>query len=119
MFWPLECRRLFLTLFDGVFPEKYLYDLKKIADYSKQVKQRVTERMLFVHNLEEEVTYTFTVRAPNHWLRSGSFRQRHHWTSRGSSSAATESGTEQNHQCCQVNLDEWQLWQRTHQGLLH
>ena len=33
------------------------------TDYSKQVKQRVNERMLFVHNLEEEVSYTFTVRA--------------------------------------------------------
>uniref|UniRef100_A0A0K2T3X4 Protein sidekicklike [Megachile rotundata] n=1 Tax=Lepeophtheirus salmonis TaxID=72036 RepID=A0A0K2T3X4_LEPSM len=32
-------------------------------NYSKQVKQRVTERFLYVHNLEEEITYTFTVRA--------------------------------------------------------
>ena len=34
-----------------------------IVDYSKQVKQRVTEPMLFVHNLEEKITYTFTVKA--------------------------------------------------------
>lgn len=34
-----------------------------IADYSKQVKQRVSERFLFIHNLEEEITYTFSVRA--------------------------------------------------------
>ena len=27
------------------------------------MKQRVTERFLFVHNLEESVTYTFSVRA--------------------------------------------------------
>ena len=33
------------------------------TDYSKQVKQRVTEPMLFVHNLEEKITYTFTVKA--------------------------------------------------------
>ncbi len=31
-------------------------------DYSKQVKQ-VPEPFLFVHNLEEAVTYTFSVRA--------------------------------------------------------
>ena len=36
---------------------------KKIPDYSKQVKQRVSERFLFIHNLEEEITYTFSVRA--------------------------------------------------------
>ena len=36
---------------------------KTILDYSKQVKQRVTEPMLFVHNLEEKITYTFTVKA--------------------------------------------------------
>ena len=34
-----------------------------IADYSKQVKQRISERFLFIHNLEEEITYTFSVRA--------------------------------------------------------
>ena len=34
-----------------------------ISDYSKQVKQRVSERFLFIHNLEEEITYTFSVRA--------------------------------------------------------
>ena len=33
------------------------------ADYSKQVKQRVTDRFLFIHNLEERVAYTFSVRA--------------------------------------------------------
>ena len=27
------------------------------------MKQRVTDKMLFVRNLEEEITYTFTVRA--------------------------------------------------------
>ena len=27
------------------------------------MKQRVTEPMLFVHNLEEKITYTFTVKA--------------------------------------------------------
>merc|ERR1719242_1531006 len=32
-------------------------------NYSKQVKQRVSERFLFIHNLEEEITYTFSVRA--------------------------------------------------------
>lgn len=31
--------------------------------FSKQVKQKVTETFLLVQNLEEEVTYTFTVRA--------------------------------------------------------
>ena len=34
-----------------------------VLDYSKQVKQRVTDRFLFIHNLEERVTYTFSVRA--------------------------------------------------------
>ena len=34
-----------------------------VSDYSKQVKQRVSERFLFVHNLEESVTYTVSVRA--------------------------------------------------------
>lgn len=33
------------------------------TDYSKQVKQRVTDRFLFIHNLEERVAYTFSVRA--------------------------------------------------------
>ena len=27
------------------------------------MKQRVSERFLFIHNLEEEITYTFSVRA--------------------------------------------------------
>merc|ERR1719361_3295392 len=36
---------------------------KQQENYSKQVKQRVTEPMLFVHNLEEKITYTFTVKA--------------------------------------------------------
>merc|ERR1719361_3172112 len=35
---------------------------KQQENYSKQVKQRVTEPMLFVHNLEEKITYTFTVK---------------------------------------------------------
>lgn len=34
-----------------------------ITEFSKQVKQKVTETHLMVQNLEEEVTYTFTVRA--------------------------------------------------------
>lgn len=33
------------------------------AEFSKQVKQKVTGTSLLVQNLEEEVTYTFTVRA--------------------------------------------------------
>ena len=37
--------------------------INSISDYSKQVKQRVSERFLFIHNLEEEITYTFSVRA--------------------------------------------------------
>ena len=41
----------------------YLFIFLNIADYSKQVKQRVSERFLFIHNLEEEITYTFSVRA--------------------------------------------------------
>lgn len=32
-------------------------------EFSKQVKQKVTGTSLLVQNLEEEVTYTFTVRA--------------------------------------------------------
>ena len=32
-------------------------------EFSKQVKQKVTDTQLIVQNLEEEVTYTFTVRA--------------------------------------------------------
>ena len=27
------------------------------------MKQRISERFLFIHNLEEEITYTFSVRA--------------------------------------------------------
>lgn len=34
-----------------------------ITEFSKQVKQKVTGTSLLVQNLEEEVTYTFTVRA--------------------------------------------------------
>lgn len=33
------------------------------SEFSKQVKQKVTDTYLIVQNLEEEVTYTFTVRA--------------------------------------------------------
>lgn len=33
------------------------------TEFSKQVKQKVTGTSLLVQNLEEEVTYTFTVRA--------------------------------------------------------
>lgn len=35
----------------------------RFAEFSKQVKQKVTGTSLLVQNLEEEVTYTFTVRA--------------------------------------------------------
>lgn len=34
-----------------------------LSEFSKQVKQKVTGTNLLVQNLEEEVTYTFTVRA--------------------------------------------------------
>lgn len=34
-----------------------------LLEFSKQVKQKVTGTSLLVQNLEEEVTYTFTVRA--------------------------------------------------------
>jgi protein sidekick len=34
-----------------------------VSDFSKQVKQRVTETFLYVQNLEERITYTFSVRA--------------------------------------------------------
>ena len=32
-------------------------------DFSKQVKQRISENFLYIQNLEERVTYTFSVRA--------------------------------------------------------
>ena len=32
-------------------------------DYSKQVKQRVSENFMYIHNLEERIPYTFSVRA--------------------------------------------------------
>lgn len=34
-----------------------------LSEFSKQVKQKVTGTSLMIQNLEEEVTYTFTVRA--------------------------------------------------------
>lgn len=34
-----------------------------LPEFSKQVKQKVTGTQLTIQNLEEEVTYTFTVRA--------------------------------------------------------
>ena len=34
-----------------------------VADYSKQVKQRVSENFMYIHNLEERIPYTFSVRA--------------------------------------------------------
>lgn len=34
-----------------------------VVEFSKQVKQKVSGTSLLVQNLEEEVTYTFTVRA--------------------------------------------------------
>ena len=52
-----------------IFRELHGYEIAiltlyhQFLDYSKQVKQRVTEPMLFVHNLEEKITYTFTVKA--------------------------------------------------------
>ena len=33
------------------------------TDYSKQVKQRVSENFMYIHNLEERVPYSFSVRA--------------------------------------------------------
>jgi len=36
---------------------------KQDENYSKQVKQRVSENFLYIHNLEERITYTFSVRA--------------------------------------------------------
>ena len=33
------------------------------SDYSKQVKQRVSENFMYIHNLEERIPYTFSVRA--------------------------------------------------------
>lgn len=33
------------------------------TEFSKQVKQKVTGTCIYVQNLEEEITYTFTVRA--------------------------------------------------------
>ena len=40
-----------------------MYLISFFTDYSKQVKQRVSEQFLFINNLEEEITYTFSVRA--------------------------------------------------------
>ena len=37
--------------------------LSSFADYSKQVKQRVSENFMYIHNLEERIPYTFSVRA--------------------------------------------------------
>ena len=54
MDWKFLCSSNFLSL--KIF---FFY----FADYSKQVKQRVTDRFLFIHNLEERVAYTFSVRA--------------------------------------------------------
>ena len=34
-----------------------------ILGFSKQVKQRITENFLYVQNLEERITYTFSVKA--------------------------------------------------------
>merc|ERR1719319_1336130 len=36
---------------------------KQDENYSKQVKQRVSESFMYVHNLEERIPYTFSVRA--------------------------------------------------------
>eukprot|EP00090_Calanus_glacialis_P041134 TRINITY_DN7227_c0_g1_i2.p1 TRINITY_DN7227_c0_g1~~TRINITY_DN7227_c0_g1_i2.p1 ORF type:complete len:2186 (-),score=220.82 TRINITY_DN7227_c0_g1_i2:579-7136(-) len=36
---------------------------KQDENYSKQVKQRVSENFMYIHNLEERIPYTFSVRA--------------------------------------------------------
>ena len=37
--------------------------LPSFTDYSKQVKQRVSENFMYIHNLEERILYTFNVTA--------------------------------------------------------
>lgn len=59
--WTVEMVTRLYTQFERL-PSSIIFN-NFIADYSKQVKQRVSERFLFIHNLEEEITYTFSVRA--------------------------------------------------------
>ena len=33
------------------------------TDYSKQVRQRVSDNFMYIHNLEERIPYNFTVKA--------------------------------------------------------
>ena len=40
-----------------------IFKLNIFTDYSKQVKQRVSENFMYIHNLEERIPYTFSVRA--------------------------------------------------------
>lgn len=53
-----------MTIIFCVFCILILYFCNQLlSEFSKQVKQKVTGTSLLVQNLEEEVTYTFTVRA--------------------------------------------------------
>lgn len=45
------------------FPQVFNPIVSPVAGFSKQVKQKVSDTSLLVQTLEEEVTYTFTVRA--------------------------------------------------------
>ena len=55
------------TLLPKIFllTHAYFTDANSSAclDYSKQVKQRVSENFMYIHNLEERIPYTFSVRA--------------------------------------------------------
>lgn len=44
-------------------PRSQEFLLHSLTEFSKQVKQKVSGTSLIIQNLEEEVTYTFTVRA--------------------------------------------------------
>lgn len=48
---------------NGVLLGYYITYETLIGDFSKQVKQKITENYLFVNGLKERVTYTFKVRA--------------------------------------------------------
>lgn len=56
-----------ITLLPKIFllTHAYFTDANSSAclDYSKQVKQRVSENFMYIHNLEERIPYTFSVRA--------------------------------------------------------
>ena len=58
--WILQPRSLMVTRYQSMvfIKMKVLF-----LDFSKQVKQRVQENYLYIQNLEERVTYTFSVRA--------------------------------------------------------